>query len=152
MVKLVNIIIAFAVFSSVVSMFFLAIADGIEQNEIDNPIALAQFQILSGEYEVLATQEFGEDSTTRQIVRTTKQGDSGSEDNANFLVSGALGAGRLTINFFGNFENIVTGAAADAKDGGNYISPIIINTGIAILLILGAFAVVHFLRGAKTET
>jgi len=153
MVKAINLVIGFALFSIVVSMFFFAISETMKKNNVGNDADRKVFRDLSGQYADSSSEQSGDGSTARQIIDGTKVGDAGSEDTSNYLVTGALSGGRLSVNFLSYFENIINNAKKDASKGGqNYIDEKIVSAAIAILVLILAFIAIHFLRGFKTET
>jgi len=148
--KAINVVFGFVIFVLVLTMMFAAIADMMIQNNIDGADT---FVALSGDYEGF-TNQFDEqgNAISRQIIDGTKQGVATSEDKDVSLLSGALSGGRLVTSFFGNFDNIIHNATANANTGESYIDNRIINGILALIVIFVAFVVLHFLRGFKTET
>ena len=149
MVKAFNVVLGFIIFSLVLSMFFAAIAETMALNNVEGA---ETFAALSGQYEGFSTQEQLPNSTTRQILDGTKIGTATSEETTNFLVSGSLSGGRLSLNFFKGFDDIITITTTNANTGESYIDSRIIKGILVILTVLSAFILLHFLRGAKTET
>ncbi len=149
MVKAVNIVLGFAGFSIVVTMMFAAIGDMMRLNDVEGA---EQFDILAGRYEGFSNTESKSNSTARQIIEGTSQGSVTSEEKANFLVTGAISGGKLAVNFFANFDDIIIAATNDANSGENYIDSRLVFGILGLLAIVISFLLIHFLRGFKMET
>ena len=148
--KLTNLIIGFIVFSLVLSLMFATAGDILEKNSIDG---FEDFNQLAGEYEEMSGEMTEKDSTIRDIDEATKIGAAESENIDVRILKGAVSGGRLSTNFITNFENIIHNATGDANIGGQtYIDRRIVNGVIFIIIVIVVLAILHFLRGFKTET
>ena len=138
-------IILFSIFTTIM---FASVASILDSNP--GPKDPAEWTALSGGYE-----QFGKDvstrtnSTTRQIKSQTDQGPASSEAEDIFIVKGALSGGRLSTNFFTNFEDVFNKVGGDTV---TYINPKIIETAGFIIVVLLVLIALHFARGFKTET
>lgn len=147
--KLVSLIFGFVIFSVVLSMMFASVGDILDKN---NSSDAATFTALSGEYEDFTRKIKDDGSTTRNIIDQSKQGAATSETTDVTLLSGALSGGKLTTNFFVNFDNILNNATGDINKGEAYIDNRIVGGILALIVVFLAFVALHFLRGFKTET
>ncbi len=149
MVKAVNLVLGITGFSLVLTMMFAAVGDMMRLNNIEGS---TQFDSLAGEYEGFANTEAKSNSTARQIIGGTSQGSVTSEEKANFLVTGAISGGKLAVNFFTNFDDIIIAATNDANSGENYIDSRLVFGMLGLLAIVLSFLLIIFLRGFKMET
>lgn len=147
--KLFNLIIGFVIFSIVVSMMFAATGDILERNKGSGA---DDFNSLAGEYNSFTNQIDNSDSTARGIISQSEQGVATSETEDVNAIKGALSGGRLSINFFVNFEDIIHNATVDINTGQSYIDNRIIGGVLALIVIFLAFAILHFIWRSKTET
>ena len=148
MVKLTTILIGLVIFSIFTTIMFGSVASILNSNP--GPKTSAEWTALSGGYE-----QFGKDvstqknSTLRQIKGLTDQGPASSVDESIFFVKGAISGGRLSGNFFTNFEDVTNKVSGDTV---TYINPKIFNAIEFVFSILIILIVLHFIRGFKTET
>ncbi len=147
--KLVNVVFGFVIFSIVVSMMFAATGDILSQNDVSGA---DDFNKLAGEYESFTKQIDNKDSTARGIISQTQQKPSESEESDINALKGAISGGKLSTNFFINFQDIIHNATGDVNTGQSYIDNRIIGGILALIVIFVAFVVLHFIRGFKTET
>lgn len=147
--KLVNVVFGFVIFSIVVSMMFAATSDILKQNDASGS---DDFDKLSGEYETFTKGIDDKSSTSRGIIDLTQSKPSESEESDINAFRGAISGGKLATNFFINFENIINNATGDVNTGQNYIDNRIIGGVLALIVIFISFAILHFIRGFKTET
>jgi len=147
--KAVNLVFGFVIFSIVLSMMFAATYEIMDKNSVEGA---DDFNILAGEYESFGGQ-FDEDAgVPRQMIDQGKEGKTGGEEADITIVTGALSGGKLVVNFFTNFENILHNATGDVNKGEAYIDNRILGGVIALIVIFLAFVLIHFARGFKTET
>ena len=147
--KAVNIVIGFVMFSIVLSMMFAATSDIMDREGVEGSDT---FNELSGNYDSFGNQFGSSDSTARGIIGATEQGAADSETKDVNILVGALSGGRQVVNFFSNFDNIVSNATGEVNQGEAYIDPRITRGFLAGIMIVLAFVVLHFVRGFKTET
>ena len=147
--KAINVVLGFVIFSIIISMMFAAASNIMGENNVEGS---DDFDKLSGEYNSFTSGMGDEDSTAREIIGQTKQGEASSDTSDVSLITGALSGGRLVTNFFTNFENIVHNATGDANEGEAFVDDRIIGAILAIIVIFIAFVILHFIRGFKTET
>ena len=148
--KLANLLFGFLIFSLVLSLMFAATGDILSKNDIDGA---DDFNALAGEYEGLTNSIASKDSTARGIEGVTKTGAADSETTDVSILKGAVSGGRLSFNFFTNFEGIIQNATEDTRSGGAvYIDRRITNGLIFLIIIFLTLALLHFFRGFKTET
>lgn len=149
--KLTNMVIGLVAFSVIVSMFFLATADILRQNDIEG---YETFEALGGQYYDYSEEVHGEDSTIRDIKSATQLGSGVEADEPDVsILKGALSAAKMPINFYTNFKNIINNATSDINtEGQTYIHPNITNGIIAGILIILVFIVLHFVWRSKLET
>jgi len=151
--KLVNVIFGFVIFSIVISIFFGTVAQIMELNEIGSEEEREKFVILSGNYTGFVDNARSKDGTPRGILDQTDQGVASSEEVEVHLIEGALSGGRLTVNFFVNFQNIISRIQGDVNpDSEALINPNIITGISALLIIFLAFVIISFIWRAKVET
>ncbi len=149
--KLTNMVIGLVAFSVMVSMFFLATADILKQNEIEG---FETFEALGGEYYGLSKEMANKDSNIRSIQEASQAGAGVETDEPDVsALKGALSGGKLAINFYTNFQNIINNATGDINTGEQaFIHPNIKNGILAAVSIILIFIVLHFLWRFKTET
>ncbi len=147
--KAVNIVIGFVVFSIVLSMMFAATFDVMNDGGVEGADTFNQ---LSGQYKGYGEEFDKSDSTSRNIIGATEQGAADSETKDVNILVGALSGGRQVVNFFSNFDDIVHNATGEVNQGQSYIDPRITRGFLAVVMIILAFVVLHFIRGFKTET
>ena len=149
--KLTNLIIGFIVFSLVVSLMFGAAYDILHAEGTDGA---DDFKALSGEYYTLTKEMADEESVTRDITEQEQVGAGVKTDEPEITAyKGALSGGKMAINFFANFENIIHNASGDASSGGeNYIDSKITNGIKFVIIVILAFALLHFIWRFKMET
>ncbi len=148
--KLVNVIFGFVIFSIITSILFGSVGKMMDANNIGGSSTVND---LSGDYEVFYEQIEDSNSTSRKILGQTEQGAASSEDVEVSLIEGALSGGRLSINFFLNFNKILSTSIGDLNDDGTaIIDPKIIIGIFALIVVFFAFVIIHFIWRAKTET
>ena len=158
--KLTNMVVGLVAFSVIVSMFFLTAADILEKNfyDFNNTDTRHQtFEALGGEYYGLSTDVSDKGSTIKDIEEASQAGAGVKTDEPDVsALKGALSGGKLAINFYTNFQNIINNATADINQdmgvGDTYIHPNIKNGILAAVSIILIFIVLHFVWRFKTET
>ena len=135
MVKLTNMVVGLVLFSVVVSMFFLTVADILRRNNIEG---YETFEELGGKYYGSSKEVTDADSNLRDIQEASQLGAGATTDEPDVsALQGALSGGKLAINFITNFENIMNNATGDVNDEGEtYIHPNIKNGVLAIVSII----------------
>ena len=152
--KLTNLVIGFVIFSMVLSLMFASADNILDKNDIVLQDG-TDFGALAGDYEGLSEQMSDKASTTRDVSDATKLGKTDKDDTDVSILKGAVAGGGLSLNLITNFEGIVSNATADVnQEGGTgvLIDPRIRNGILAIIVITVIFAIIHYLRGFKTET
>lgn len=145
--KLTTILLGLVTFSIVATMMFSAVQDYLTINQFGGA---DEWEDLSGEYEVfVAETATNANSTLRDISDQTKSGESASDSQQIVLLEGAVSGGKLMINFFTNFDDVLRKTDSDTK---TYVDPRIIPVVIAIIMIIIVLSVIFFLRGFKAET
>ncbi len=149
--KLTNMVIGLVAFSVMVSMFFLTAADILEKNSIEG---YETFEALGGDYYGLSTEVSNKDSTIRDIQEASQGGAGVETDEPDIsALKGALSGGKLAVNFYTNFQNIINNATGDINtEGQTYLHPNIKNGILAVVGIILIFIVLHFIWRFKTET
>ena len=155
--KLTNMVIGLVAFSVMVSMFFLLAGDILKQNfyELDSTDTRYEtYEALGGEYYGLSQEIANEDSNIRSIQEASQAGAGVETDEPDVsALKGALSGGKLAINFYTNFQNIINNATGDINTGGQaFIHPNIKNGILAAVSIILIFIVLHFIWRFKTET
>ena len=147
--KLVNFIFGMVIFSIVATMMFAAVQSIIIKNNYEGA---DEWEELSGEYgEFIGEVGSNKNSTIRQVQDQTGFGAATSEDKDTSLIKGAISGGRLSFNFFTNFDDVINKVNADTTKGASIIDDRIIGALTALVVLFLALVVLHFLRGFKTE-
>ena len=145
--KLASFIFGIAIFSIATTIMFSAVQSFLAENNVGDP---AEWEQLAGEYGKFSSDiSTNSNSTLRNIQRQSELGKVGDEEPSTFLVTGAISGGKLSVNFFRNFEEVMYKVSADT---GVYIDFRIIIVIIALAAIFTVLVALHFLRGFKTET
>ncbi len=155
--KLTNMVIGLVAFSVLVSMFFLLAGDILKQNfyKLDSTDTRYEtYETLGGEYYGLSTKVSNKDSNIRAIQEASQAGAGVETDEPDVsALKGALSGGKLAINFYTNFQNIINNATGDINTGEQvYLHPNIKNGILAAVSIILIFIVLHFVWRFKTET
>ncbi len=144
--KLTNFVFGIIIFSIVTTLMFAGVQSILTDNDVGDP---SEWEALSGGYGDFVAQTGSQDnSTTRGILDQTKVGRAKSEGTDITLLSGAVSGGRLSFNFFTNFNDVITKVRGDTD---TFIDPRIWAAIIALAIVFLALVVLHFLRGFKTE-
>ncbi len=145
--KVANLIIGLVVFSIVTTMMFAYVQNYLQKNNVGDP---TEWEELSGNYNQFVTESTTQaNSTLRRISNQTKLGEATSTEKDIRLVSGALGGGRLLINFFLNIDTVANKVQSDTD---TYVDPRIIPAIMAVIAIIILLSIIFFLRGFKAET
>lgn len=145
--KLATIVIGMVLFSIVTTMLFGVIQSISEENNVGKA---SDWEALSGDYNTFTEKIASKpNSTSRLIDDQTKEGIASSEDQDVRIISGAIGGGRLAINFYANFNEIAQKITGDSS---SFIDRRITDGIIAIIGVLIVLMIIYFIRGAKIET
>ncbi len=145
--KLSNFVFGIVIFSIVTTIMFGAVQSMLKENNIGDP---DEWEALAGSYETfIGDTSTNINSTSRAILGQTEQGPATSETKDIRLLSGAVSGGRLSFNFFANFQDVINKVRGDTD---SYINPRIWGAIVALALIFFGLVTLHFLRGFKTET
>ncbi len=144
--KLSNFVFGIIIFSIVTTLMFGAVQSMLKENNVGDPDEWAELSAnYSSNIGKISTKS---DSTSRNILGQTEQGDVGGEDRDVTLLTGAVSGGRLTFNFFTNFNDVTNKVRGDTD---TFIDPRIWGAIIALALVFLLLVGLHFLRGFKTE-
>ncbi len=144
--KLSNFVFGLIIFSIVTTIMFGAVQSMLTENRIGGAEEWAE---LSGNYSSnIGKISTKSDSTSRAILGQTEQGVAGSETQDVTLLTGAVSGGRLTFNFFTNFNDVANKVRGDTD---TFVDPRIWGAIIALALVFLLLVGLHFLRGFKTE-
>lgn len=144
--KLTNFVFGLIIFSIVTTIMFGAVQSMLVKNNVGDP---DEWTALAGSYEkFIGDISTNANSTSRAILGQTEQGAAGSETQDVTLLTGAISGGRLSFNFFANFNDVIDKVGEDTN---SYIDPKIWGAVIALALIFLGLVLLHFIRGFKTE-
>ena len=144
--KLANFIFGIIIFSIVTTIMFGAVQSMLSFNKVGDP---DEWEALGGSYSKFINETaILEDSTGQQILGQTEEGDVGGDERDVTLLTGAVSGGRLSFNFFANFQDVLNKVNSDTK---TYMDTKIWLAISALAITFLVLVGLHFLRGFKTE-
>lgn len=148
--KLISFIFGILIFSIVSTVMFASVQNYLAENRLQDP---DQWKTLSGDYEKFVDDTaLKANSTSRLIKGQTETGPASSEAADVGIISGAISGGRLTLNFFTNFDDVINKVRGDTGKGQDLINPKLFDVIIALSTVFLILVGLHFARGFKTET
>jgi len=148
--KLVSFIFGILLFSIITTIMFSGVQNYLTENQLKDP---AEFKQLAGDYEQFIDDTTLKSNSTGLLIREqVETGVASSEERDVDIISGAISGGKLTLNFFTNFDDVVNKVRGDTGRGQDLINPKIFDVVIALAAVFLILVVLHFARGFKTET